>query len=143
MLSAPLGNPPRPAPAGSAEVASLLAQAVAFHQAGLLAEAERLYRRILQVRRRHFDALHLLGVIYAQRGDNAEAVRQFDTAVKIVPGSAVAHGNRGDALKELNRFDEALASYDKAFALKPDLPYLQGDRLHMKMHLCQWCGFEQ
>ena len=28
--------------------------------------------------------------------------------------------NRGNALRELKRFDEALASYDKALALKPD-----------------------
>src|SRR5262249_28341355 len=31
-----------------------------------------------------------------------------------------AFSNRGNALTELKRFDEALASYDKAIALKPD-----------------------
>ena len=30
------------------------------------------------------------------------------------------YNNRGNALQELKRFDEALASYDKALALRPD-----------------------
>src|SRR5262249_30347374 len=33
---------------------------------------------------------------------------------------AETFNNRGNTLQELKRFDEALASYDKAIALKPD-----------------------
>ena len=33
----------------------------------------------------------------------------------------MAHFNRGNALSYLKRFDEAVASYDKAIALQPDL----------------------
>ena len=43
-----------------------LKEAVAFHQRGKLADAERIYREILQRQPKHFDALHLLGVIAAQ-----------------------------------------------------------------------------
>ena len=35
-----------------------------------------------------------------------------------------AYNNRGNALKDLKRLEEALASYDKAIALKPDLEFL-------------------
>ena len=70
----------------------------------------------------HFDSLHLLGVIFHQRGNHAEAVRQIDAALKINPKAAFAHNNRGLVLQELKRFDEALASYDKALALEPDYP---------------------
>jgi tetratricopeptide (TPR) repeat protein len=106
--------------AKSSEAASLLAQALAFHRAHRLAEAEQLYQRILQLQPRHFDSLHLVGIIHYQRGQYMEAVRQLDLALKINPSAAAAHNNRGNALRQLNRFDEALASCDKAIALKPD-----------------------
>jgi tetratricopeptide (TPR) repeat protein len=104
----------------SPELASAFSQALTLHQVGRLAEAEKNYLQILTAQPKHFDSLHLLGVIYHQRGNYAEAVHQFDVALKINPKAAAAHSNRGNALKELKRLDEALASYDKAIALKPD-----------------------
>src|ERR1700730_3436490 len=95
-------------------------QALALHRAGRLAEAEQICCQILQAQPKHFDCLHLLGIIYFQRGEHAEAVRQFDIAVEMNPKDASAHNNRGAALGELQRLDEALASYDRAIALKAD-----------------------
>jgi tetratricopeptide (TPR) repeat protein len=100
------------------DLQSIFDQALAFHRAGLLAEAEQLYRRVLDHQPGSFDCQHLLGVISYQRGDCLAAVRQIDAALKINSRIADAHLNRGNALKKLKRFDEALASYDKAIALK-------------------------
>jgi tetratricopeptide (TPR) repeat protein len=100
------------------ELESIFAQALAFHRAGMLVEAEQLYRRVLEHRPGSFDCQHLLGVISYQRGNCLEAVRQIDAALKINSRVADAHLNRGNALLRLKRFDEALASYDKAIALK-------------------------
>ena len=102
------------------DIASLLKKALAFHKAGLLVEAEQLYRKILQLQPDHFDSLHLLGVVYHNRGQHAEAVRQIDSALKINPNFAAAHNNCGNAFKELKQFDEALACYAKAIALDPN-----------------------
>ena len=44
----------------------------------------------------------------------------YDRAIALKPDNAEALINRGNALKDLNRFEEALASYYKAVALKPD-----------------------
>jgi len=114
-----------PAPA-LADLESIFAQALAFHRAGLLAEAEQLYQRVLEHRPGSFDCQHLLGVISYQRGNCLEAVRQIDAALKINSRVADAHLNRGNALLRLKRFDEALASYDKAIAIKgePDAALL-------------------
>src|SRR5262245_54345954 len=95
-------------------------QALAFHRAGRFADAENLYRQILETHPNHFDSLHLLGVVYGQLDKHAEAVRQIDAALRINPNDAPAFNNRGNALLELKRWDEALASYDQAIALKPD-----------------------
>src|SRR5262249_44062470 len=45
-------------------------------------------------------------------------------------------------LRDLKRLAEALASYDKALALKPDLVGAEGIRLHTRMHICDWTDFE-
>jgi predicted O-linked N-acetylglucosamine transferase (SPINDLY family) len=115
----PVGVQPSMASARAGDVKALLGQAVAFHRAGLLGEAEKLYRGVLAVQPKNFDGLHLLGVIYHQRGECAEAIRQIDAALKINPRSADAHNNRGNALSELKRFEEALASYNRAIAIRP------------------------
>jgi protein O-GlcNAc transferase len=99
---------------------ALFGQALALHQAGRLTEAEPLYAEVLRSHPRHFDSLHLLGVVHHQRGRYEDAIRQIDAALRQNPGAAAAHNNRGAALKELGRLPEALASYDKAIALKPD-----------------------
>jgi predicted O-linked N-acetylglucosamine transferase (SPINDLY family) len=101
-------------------VPEALAQAMASHRAGNLADAERLYRSILQASPEHADALHLLGVIAHQRGRHEEAIRLIDRALAFRPDFAEAHGNRGYILAALNRHQAALASYERALALKPD-----------------------
>src|SRR5580704_390528 len=98
----------------------VLADALALHQAGQWAVAEKLYRGILCGEPRHFDCLHLLGVINYQRGEYSEAVQNIDAALEISPNAAIAHNSRGAALKEPGRIEEALASYDRAIALKPN-----------------------
>jgi tetratricopeptide (TPR) repeat protein len=105
--------------ARSPELAAAFDRAVALHQAGRLPEAEELYRAILNAKPDDFDCLHLIGVICHQRGDHEQAVRHIDAALKINPRLAPAHNNRGNALGELQRIGEALASYDNAIAVEP------------------------
>jgi tetratricopeptide (TPR) repeat protein len=104
----------------SSELASTFSYALALHRTGQLSEAEEMYRHILRAQPRHFDSLHLLGVIYQQRGDHARAVRQIEAALKINPNDAFAHCNRAAALLQMRSPGAAVASYDQAVALKPD-----------------------
>jgi len=112
----------------AADMQSMFDQALAFHRAGLLAEAEVQYRRVLDAYPRSFDCQHLLGVISYQRGNYADAIEQIDAALKINAGIADAHFNRGNVLKKLKRPDEALASYDRAAELRPDDPLILNSR---------------
>jgi protein O-GlcNAc transferase len=95
-------------------------QATALHQAGRLPEAEQIYRQILQSQPKHFESHFLLGVIYGQRGSHADAVRQFDVALKLNAKNAAVHNSRGVALGKLKRVTEALESFDRAIALQPN-----------------------
>jgi protein O-GlcNAc transferase len=110
----------RTEPRQSLAIADTLRQAVALHQEGQLAQAELLYQAILKQAPRHFDAMHLLGVIAAQQKKFAAAVQFIGQALTLNPNFAPAHTNIGNALLELNRYDEALASYERALAIQAD-----------------------
>ena len=99
------------------QVANLAQKGKALHQQGNFAEAQVIYEQILKIQPDHFDALQLLGVLFAQIKKYSQAVEFLSKALEINPNHAVAYSNRGIALKELKRFDEALASYDQAIAI--------------------------
>ena len=118
-------HPQRPAVSGPA---SLLAEGLARHQAGRLADAERIYNQILATRPNHFDSRHLLGVVFLQRGNHIEALHHIDLALKAEPKNVFALNNRGVALQALKRFDEALASFARAARLRPDYAEAHSNR---------------
>src|SRR6185503_1524354 len=101
----------------SAAGASGLAEALKLHQAGRLSEAERMYRDVLLREPENADALHLLGVLNAQRGDPAVALSLIEKAIAAAPGNPIHLYNRGNALRDLVRLDDALASYDAALSM--------------------------
>lgn len=110
------------APQITPELAATSRRAIELHQQGRLAEAERLYRRILAAMPRHFDSLHLLAVVKGQQDEFEAAAELFEQALGINPDSAAALSNFGNVLQALGRYSQALAAYDRSLALRPDNP---------------------
>lgn len=102
------------------KIPHLFQSAVQHHQAGRLADAEKLYRQVLSHQPNHADALHLLGVIAHQGGHHEVAVRLIHQATTIAPNAAPYFGNLGNALKCLGRLDEALTVYQRSISLRPN-----------------------
>lgn len=98
---------------------TVLQQALSLHQAGRLGQARLLYEQILKTEPDHFDALHMLGVIFAQKKNFALSFEMMNKAIARNPGSATAYNNRGIALQELKRHRAAVKSFDQAIALRP------------------------
>ena len=96
-------------------------QAVALHQQGKTAEAERLYRQVLEIDPHVFPALYLLGVVRLEQGDSAEAVDLIGRALALNSGDPAAWMHYGVALQGQSRFEEALSAQDRALALRPGL----------------------
>ena len=111
--SAPLGH-------NEGVVAEAIDCAVAFHQRGMLAEAEKFYAAILAARPDHFDALHRLGVLRQQQGNGIEALKLIGEALKSNSRSADSMRSFGAVLETLDRHEEALALYDKALAMRKE-----------------------
>lgn len=107
------------APAGVDRAQQLFAQAFAYHQKNELDLASLLYQQVLQLRPDHFDALHMLGVIAAHRGDYIRAVDIFGQALQFNAQTAEVFSNYGVALGGLKQYRQALESYNRAIALQP------------------------
>ena len=106
----------------------LLDQAIAFHEKGRLAEAERLYAQALAAAPDNPVLLFNHGTVLKDLKRYPEALKSFDRALAIQPEFAAALNNRGNSLRHLKRFDEALASFDRALAITPDQAELLNNR---------------
>jgi tetratricopeptide (TPR) repeat protein len=127
---------PKPAsPQFLATLGRTLDEGVALQRQGKLADAEKIYTRILKVLPDQFDALQLLAGVKMQRGKAGEAFRLMSAAVKARPDVADAHVHFGHVLRALKRDADALASYDKALALDPQSIDALGSRADVLLTL--------
>ena len=97
-----------------------LESGLSHHQAGRLAEAERIYRQVLAEQPNHADALHLLGVLAGQTGRLDAGVDLIRRAIAICSTNASIYNNLGNALSAGGQLDQAIAAYRQAIQLKPD-----------------------
>jgi predicted O-linked N-acetylglucosamine transferase (SPINDLY family) len=112
---------------GRAETERLFASAQQQHQAGGLAEAARLYERILEVEPDHAPSLYLSGILAHQSGRADAALDRITRAIAVDGQVPEWHHDRGLVLLALRRTDEAAACFHEAIRLNPDFadPHFQ------------------
>ena len=93
--------------------------ALEHQQSGRLAEAERIYREVLERNPDHPDALHLLGVLAAQSGRPQQAAALIARAISLNPAAPFYHNNLGNVLQDLGRTADSLLCYAEALRLEP------------------------
>ncbi|MBW4694264.1 MAG: FkbM family methyltransferase [Lyngbya sp. HA4199-MV5] len=91
------------------------------YQSGQLAEAEALYRQVLEEQPEHVAALTWLALIVDQLGRAEESIAYYDRLLEIAP-SAEIHSNLGTVLCRHGRVEEGIAHQKQAIALKPHQP---------------------
>ncbi len=86
----------------------------AYHlELGDLDEAERQALALLEDHPRLSQAMNLLGMVAEQRGDPAEALRRFQQAQELEPGSIPLQVKIADALARMGEIPRALEIYDE------------------------------
>ena len=107
-------------PGYSHPISEFLAEAIQHHRQGDLVHAEELYSRVLQRHPTHPDALHLRGVLACQRGQHAVGVAFITQAIQANPLQPTYFLNRGIALRDLQRPQDALEDFEHAIRLDPN-----------------------
>lgn len=103
-----------------AAVALKIQEALKHHNAGQLPEAEAIYRQILASHPNHPEAMHLLGFVFHQRGQQETAAEWIGKAVAADPKQPMFLNNLGIVLRDLGQREEAIRCYQKALAIQPD-----------------------
>ena len=122
------------APTGAFDPDALAAAAFSDIERNQLAAAEHKCLRVLAVYEQHGGALTALGMLLHAQGRHEDAVRAFNALTVYEPQNQQAWMNLGSALRRLQRYDEALAIYDRAMKVaqpSPDLMYNIGS-MHME-----------
>jgi predicted O-linked N-acetylglucosamine transferase (SPINDLY family) len=97
-----------------------LQTALRLHQSGEFAQAESLYRRIVETRPTLVEAHYLLGTLLAQRGEYPDALPWLIRATQLEPRHAQALNNLGIAQHKLGETDLAMAQFRAALAVDPN-----------------------
>jgi predicted TPR repeat methyltransferase len=84
-----------------------------------LAEAEEVFRRVLQVAPQHADALHFAGVLAHQQGRSEEAVELIETSLALAPDRPDCYNNLGIVFQSTGNLEAAIQAYRRAIAIDP------------------------
>ncbi|MCV6636718.1 tetratricopeptide repeat protein [Candidatus Albibeggiatoa sp. nov. NOAA] len=90
-----------------------------YHGQGKFSQAAQIYQQILRAEPNNPDALHLLGVLFAQTGDLTQAEHFIRKAITFKPKDAEYHSHLGNVLKEMGRLESAIGYHEKALKLAP------------------------
>jgi len=110
------------APAASdRRLQTLLRRAAAQRNAGEIRKAEATYRSVLAIHPECPEALHWLGAIRHQRGDNSSAVQLLEKAAAIQPGNPLCLFHLAEVRRALGRYSEAVEAYTRVLAQRRDI----------------------
>ncbi len=95
---------------------------IAFYRTGLLDDAAREFRLVLELSPGDLDSRVHLALVELRRGHARDAVRLLKRLIEDVGPSYSAFVNLAYALEQLGRLEDALLVLDEAEKLKPDAP---------------------
>ena len=97
-------------------------RALALYHAGEHNRAESLCLEILAGDPRQAETLHLLGLVYLQRGQPQLAAGLISQAIQQKPEAALFYNTLGNAFRALGKREQALICFLKATSLNADFP---------------------
>ena len=101
------------------EADRLFSYAVWLHQSGDLASAERIYQQIVIKNSLHAEAIHLMGVIAAQKGQTQDAINLITRSIDIDSNNSNAFKNRGLAWHQEGVLENAAKDFLRAASIDP------------------------
>ncbi|MEH1809505.1 tetratricopeptide repeat protein [Nostoc sp.] len=91
-----------------------------YHQTKRFAQAEEIYRQIIDVDPKQSEALYGLGLLAQQRGQYQNAEQFFQAALQLQPEVGAIYNSLGFTLQQQGKLEEAIACYEKALEILPE-----------------------
>jgi tetratricopeptide (TPR) repeat protein len=105
---------------GAREVTETLQLAVQHQRENRYADAEQLYRQVLEKQPNHPEALYGLGMLMQQMGQPETAQQLLVAASQVQPDSVKIWFSLGNLRQAQGQLPEAETAYQRAIALRPD-----------------------
>lgn len=121
-------------------IPSLVNCASALHELKRFDEAISCFDKALSLEPDYIYALCNKGNTLRALKRYSEAVIHYDNALNLNSDHFDSLANKGRALNELKRYDEAIANYEKVLILNPDIGWIYGELLEVKMKITYWLG---
>ena len=99
--------------------AGAFTEAVSHYQRGALQQSEAACRKILKAHPKHPEAIHLLGVIRSQSGDQQTAGRLISKAIQLSPHNPAFLHSRGKVYSTTGNLEEAIRFFRRALEVAP------------------------
>lgn len=106
---------------GSLAEAHLAIAEIEFYQDWNFAEAEKEFRRTLELNPNYATGHQWYGEFLSVFGRHSEAIREVETALALDPLSGVVHHQAGQSFQQARQYGRAIEEYQKALKLNPDL----------------------
>ncbi|WP_434919900.1 tetratricopeptide repeat protein [Bradyrhizobium sp. HKCCYLS3077] len=111
-------------------------------KAGQHKQAQAAFERALAIDATWSDAWLGQGLVLLSLGDHAGALAPIDRSLELSSHVPAGWRARGQAAYLAKRFEEALRDWTRSLQLNPDQRDIVAARLRVKMHLCDWTGYE-
>lgn len=127
----------------SNDISLLLAKGQAFFESKRYEDAILVAKKILEIDPNSCEALSNIGSALNELNLPDEAIQFFDKALALDSKQAEAHSNKGLAYTKLKKLPKSLESYIKAYEINPNIDFLLGSKLNVKMLLGNWDNLEK
>jgi len=116
---------------------------ITLHRLGMHNQALAIYAAGLKISESSPEIFLNTAITFSALRRYDEALTNYDKALSLAPCDCEIWVNKGHTLYELKRYDETIFHYDKALSLKPEIDWISGDLLHIKMKICVWEGLAE
>lgn len=99
---------------------TLYDKAILLHQTGHLPEAITHYKQLLSLDPHHREAMHGLGLAFAENQDTDQAIKLLNQALTLEPTNPILHNHLANLYKRTHAIDKAIDHYQQALSLNPD-----------------------
>lgn len=96
------------------------------------------YSKVILLQPNYAEAYYNRGNAFLYQSRFKDAIASYDAAISLEARHAMAFANRGTALKNLKYLKLAFDSYKSAQNISPDLYFLSGMIIFLKMQMCDW-----